>query len=98
MWSTQARYDWYRANMGRWSSLVWTLCYLGVTPSMVARMMLSLHGRTQAMAKSKMYVSIIRRKTVPKSQSTDNAGAMTLLSSRGAEDNHKGSRVSLRTR
>ena len=54
MWSTQSWYNWYRDNMTRWSSLVWTLCYLGVTPSMVARMMISLHGRTAAMAKSKL--------------------------------------------
>ena len=54
MWSTQSWYNWYRDNMGRWSALVWTLCYLGVTPSMVARMMISVHGRAAAKAKSKL--------------------------------------------
>ena len=40
-WSTKEWYDWCRANVSRWSGLVWALTFLNTTPSIAAHMLMA---------------------------------------------------------
>ena len=51
MWSYRSWLNWYRANLGNWSRLVWTLAYLNLTPAMIAQMILSQRARSWGKSK-----------------------------------------------